>query len=311
MIGFQLDTQIRVHVARQLSHLDERCLRAQGTKSPFFIAEEPIQGPLARGAMDSYVGHLAHPPTQVRLERFPALEGMAGDGIALHVADAVLVLALGSGSKGSAGTRTETPVGSEGAESIREHDLAGLHVVAFDELARVVDEQLLGEATEVPPRGLDAHQPVVLPFVVERLHERAPRIAKGDDAKKDPDPLAGDEHPRLTEVRLHLFARRRFESNGGHGAGPNLAPKRRHGPLDGSQRHFQPELASQLLANHIGVAVVLHVLLGNPLRPGIQHLAPSRSPVRLPSAGIEVPLYGVLADAELARDPFGAPALAM
>jgi hypothetical protein len=87
------------------------------------------------------------------------------------------------------------------------------------------------------------------------------------------------KHARLTEVRLHLFAGRHLESDGSHGAGMYLAAKRRHGSLDGSQRHFQIELASKLPTNHISVAVMLYVLFGNPLRPRVQRFALSRPPV--------------------------------
>jgi hypothetical protein len=67
----------------------------------------------------------------------------------------------------------------------------------------------------------------------------------------------------------------------------------------------------QLLANDIGVAAVLQVLLGNPLRALIQRPAPSRLTVGLPSTDARLALHGALADAQFTRYAFGVPALAM
>ena len=77
---------------------------------------------------------------------------MPGDRVPLYVAHTVLVLALRPSSKGRARTGTETPVGSEGAEDLRELHLAGLLIVVLDQLAGVVDEHFLGEALKVASR---------------------------------------------------------------------------------------------------------------------------------------------------------------
>jgi hypothetical protein len=44
--------------------------------------------------MDPPVGDLAQPPGQMRLQPIPAREAVPGDGVALDIADAALVLAL-------------------------------------------------------------------------------------------------------------------------------------------------------------------------------------------------------------------------
>src|SRR5258706_1654860 len=163
-----------MHAAHQLLHLNEGSFWSQRSKCAGLVAEEPIYRSLTGGAVDSHVSHLAHPPRQVSLKGFPAVECMPGDGVSLHVAHPVLVLTLRSSSEGCTGPRPEAPVGSEGAKDSGELHLVGLLIVVFDQLAGVVDKHFLGEALEVPPRGFHAQQPIIPTLMSKRLDERAP-----------------------------------------------------------------------------------------------------------------------------------------
>jgi len=64
---------------------------------------------LADGAMHPDVGDLARPSVEMRLECRPARKDVTGNGVALDVADAALVLALGARPIRRAGPRPETP----------------------------------------------------------------------------------------------------------------------------------------------------------------------------------------------------------
>src|ERR1700751_5852028 len=61
------------------------------------LALEPCQRHFAGGAMHPLVGDLAHPPVEVTLQRRPADEVMAGNGVALDIADAAFVPGLRRG----------------------------------------------------------------------------------------------------------------------------------------------------------------------------------------------------------------------
>jgi len=64
----------------------------------------------ARRAVDTYVRHPALPLGEMRLECLAAREGMPRDHVLLHVADAILRLALCARPIRCAGARTEAPM---------------------------------------------------------------------------------------------------------------------------------------------------------------------------------------------------------
>lgn len=94
------------------------------------------------------------------LERGEAVEGPARDGIALHVADARLRLALCACSIRAAGTRRDAAVGTERAECrVDVHD-ARLAVAPEDQRAGIVDEHRLCDVAEVQERARKALPPI-------------------------------------------------------------------------------------------------------------------------------------------------------
>ena len=96
---------------------------------------------------------------------------MAGDGVLLHVAHAVLSLALGTGAKRRARPRSNVPVPAERLEPAVEPNLARLRVVLVDQRFGVVDEQRLRPSSEMGKRGLDAGEPRALALVPKRARE--------------------------------------------------------------------------------------------------------------------------------------------
>ncbi len=128
-VSVDLDRAVVVNDATQLADLPERRPAIQSLQSLGLIAAEPLGRRLAGGAMDAQVRHLAHPPVQVRLHGLPAGEAMAGDGVALDVANPALILAFCPGSEGRARPRPEAPVPGEGMEAGIELDLARLPVI--------------------------------------------------------------------------------------------------------------------------------------------------------------------------------------
>src|SRR3546814_16474457 len=102
--------------------------------------------------MDPAVGDLARPARQVRLERRPALEPSTGDGVALHVADPALVLALGAGAVGSAGARPEPPVPGARMQLGVEPNLGRRRAVILDHYPGVIRQHLARDTTEQQDR---------------------------------------------------------------------------------------------------------------------------------------------------------------
>ena len=116
--------------------------------------------------MHALVGNLPVPSLKVRDERTPALEAAASDGVALHVADAAFVLALGSRPVGRAGPNLEAPVPREGVELGSSHT-SRRAASCTHQRPGVIEQHLLGHAAEVAERGLDTVEPGRLPLVPE------------------------------------------------------------------------------------------------------------------------------------------------
>src|ERR1700751_1966257 len=106
------------------------------------LALEPCQRRFASGAMHPLVGDLAHPPVEVPLQRRPADEVMPGDGVALDIADAALVLAFCAGSVRCASARMEAPMVGKGEQTIIEPYLAGGRVMVIHQRPRIVEQHL-------------------------------------------------------------------------------------------------------------------------------------------------------------------------
>src|SRR3954451_20408039 len=234
------------------------------------VALEARDRRLAGRAVDAPVGHLAHPPGEMRLERRPAREAPPGDGVALDVADPALVLALGPRPVGCAGPRPHAPVARERVQPLVEDHLTGLRVVVRDQRAGVVEQQLARHAAEVAEGALDPVEPRRLPLVPERSDQGAARVAESRDEQEAPDGLAPDHHAPPAEVDLHLPARRGLEPHRRASLGRQLTPEMRDRPLDGAEADADLVLGKELLPHHIGVAPVASEVLGEPGSPPVE-----------------------------------------
>ena len=308
VVGVHVHAAVVLHPPRQLAHLPERRPAGQRPQRRRLVALEARDRRLARGAVHARVGHLAHPPGQVRLQRRPAREAPAGDGVALDVADAALVLALGAGAVGRAGHRPHAPVAGEGVQALVERHLARRPVVVLDERPGVVQQQLARHAAEVAEGALDPVQPRRLPLVPEGADVHPARVAQRGDEQVDPHRLLADPHRPLAEVDLQLPPRRRLEADRGQRFRRELAPQVGHRPLDRAQADRDAQLGRELLAHHVGVAPVPPEPLSQPRPVPGQQPRPRRRAVRCPAARGEVAPHGLAVAAQLGRDPSRAPA---
>src|SRR6266851_5156130 len=143
-VAVDRDRAICLHPAHQLAHLAERRPAIKRPERRRLLLLETHQRHLAGGAVNPPVGDLAHPPVEMRLERRPARESMAGNGVALDVADAALVLALGAGPIRRASVRMEAPIAGKGVQTMPPTPPDAVDSAAIGQLARLL----------VPTRGL-------------------------------------------------------------------------------------------------------------------------------------------------------------
>jgi hypothetical protein len=308
VVGVHVHAAVVLHPPHQLAHLPERRLAARGAERPRLVAPEARDRRLARRAVHAPVRHLARPPDQMDLQRRPAREAAARDGVALDVAHAPLVLALGPGAERRTRHRSHVPVAGEGVEARVEHHLPRARVVALDQRTGVVEQHLRGQPAEMAERALDTLEPGRLPLVPEGADVDPARVAQRGDEQVDPNPLHAERHPALAEVDLHLPARRRLEAHRGQRLRREFAPQGRHGALDRAQADLDAQLGRQLLAHHVRVAPVAAQALGQPRPVPGQRPRPPRRAARPPAPRGEVALHGLAAAAQLGRDPPRAPA---
>jgi hypothetical protein len=100
-IAIDLDRAIALRTPDELTHSLERWYPGDRFKRLCFGMLEPIDRCLAGRAMYAHIGDVPRPGLKVRLEGFAAREAAAGDRVSLHVADAVLGLALGAARYGA------------------------------------------------------------------------------------------------------------------------------------------------------------------------------------------------------------------
>src|SRR5205085_5543382 len=102
----------------------------------------------AGGAMHALIG-MYQPAGALIGEVGVAQEGPTVEEIPAEIADRPLHLALGLGSVGTAGPDAEAPVGSEAEELwILEQPAAGRPVILDDHALHLIEEDLVGDATE-------------------------------------------------------------------------------------------------------------------------------------------------------------------
>ena len=209
-----------MHPAGQLAHLQERRLgRPAAAAPPLSRSKRAIGGspvvPCTRTSATSRIQRARCASSAAQ-----DCEAVAGDGVALDVADAALVLALGARAVRRARPRRHAPVAAEGVEAVVERHLAGLRVVVVDQRLGVVEQQLARHAAEVPERALQALQPRRLPLVPEHARRSCGASSPAWPRTGGPwtcSPPTGTRS--AAEVDLQLLAGRRLEAHRGQRLG--------------------------------------------------------------------------------------------
>lgn len=90
-VAVDLDGAVALHPTRELARLAERWPAVNRLQRRRLVALEPRKRRLAGRAVRPPIGDLAHPPLEMGFERRPTGKDMAGDRVALDIADAALV----------------------------------------------------------------------------------------------------------------------------------------------------------------------------------------------------------------------------
>ena len=274
MVGIDVDAGVVLHAPGQLAELAKRGTTVQQAQRLLLIALEPHHRRLAGRTVHPRVGHLAHPPGQVRLERAPRCEAPAGNGVVLDVTDTALVLTLGASTVGRTRDRPHVPVAGKACRrSVNSTSRVAASVVP-DQRTGIVEQQLAWQTAEMAERALDPLQPLV----AERRRIDPPRVAKrGHKQEHLARALALDGHPALTEIDLQLATWRGLEPHRQRFCG-QLAPQMRHRTLDRAKADGDAQFRRQLLAHHVRIAPMTPQPLREPVSVPRQQAGTGRNP---------------------------------
>ena len=263
---------------------------------------------LASGAMDPLIGDLAGPLREMRLQSCKAVEGASGNRVALHVADAALVLALRSGAIRSAGLDLKPPVPGEGMELRVHHDFAAGDVMAQDQRAGIVEQHLLRHTAECREGAFHSLKPVLLALAGERPHVDATGIAERRHEERHQPRCATDLDPSLPEVYLQLLTRSGLEPHRRPGLRPQFLTQMGHRPLDRAQAHLNALLGCKFLTDNICIAGMAPEPFLQPRLQTIQRFRARGRSGPVPSPFLQPPSRRRSRTTKLRRDPAGTPA---
>src|SRR3954469_23713385 len=273
----------------------------------YLITCEADDRRLAGRAVDTNVRNLTLPSVEMRLECFPTWEGMTGNRVLLHIADAVLRLALRARPIWRAGARTEAPMFCEGYKLVVELNRPAHRVVAHDKRAWIVHQHFLRHTAEGRECALEPGEPMLLPLGPERTHMEPSRVPERRHEHECLHFRPSDLDQALPEVDLQLPTRWR------------LKPRRRqrlrlqrlaiglHGALQRPPADCHAFLGQQVLAHHIGIAAMPNEPLAKPALKAVELLLPLRRLERLHTARRNVVFHSVMAAAQLPRNPLHTP----
>src|ERR1700730_9072539 len=115
-------------------------------------------------AVNAHLGHFPRPGIEVRFEGFPRCKAAAGNGVFLHITDAVLGLACASAIRRTR-SWSESPVLGKGQQLVVEHHAARDSIMIHNQCPSVVEQNLIGSK---PSKGaLQARKPAFLALVAE------------------------------------------------------------------------------------------------------------------------------------------------
>jgi hypothetical protein len=307
-VGVDLDRAVVADHAHQLPQAAERRPVPERFQPMPLVALEASHRRLAGRAVRAHVRDVALPFGEVRLERFPACEGVSRDRVLLHIADAALGLTLRAGPVWRTSSRRKTPVLGECDQLVVELDRAARRVVAHDQRARVVHQHLFRHAAESRERALEPRKPALLLLMAERPHMAPARMPESRHEHERLDLGAADLDQTLTKVDLQLPARRRLEPRRSQRLSLQRLPIRLNRALHRPQADRQSLLGEQILPHDVGIAAMAQEALAQPVIVPVEHLRPRWRLERHHAARRHVMLHRVVAAAQLPRDPLDAPA---
>src|SRR5208282_3356469 len=226
----------------------------QGAQGLALVTLEADAGLFLGGAVNSLVGNLDRPPSQVTLQVLEGSERATSQSIVLDVADTPFNLPFGPRAARTTGLGCHASVAAERLKPWIPDHLAGLAIVGDHQRRGIVTEDLLGEAPEMLKGTFQALEPVVLSLCEEGPAIKPARVSQHGGHQINLDGLIGDLDDLFTEVDLDLLARRGLEPDSGQRPGPFLLTQGRHGPLQGPQVDMDPS-GGQFLLNDDGVSL--------------------------------------------------------
>ena len=306
-VAIDLNGTVGLHTPDQFARGLEGRPTADRPQCLRLTVPKPLNRWLASGAMLAQIGDLPCPSLKMRFKSFPARESAASNRIPFYVANAVLGLALGPGSIWRAGARPEAPVLGKRGQLVVEHDRARRGIVLHDQGARIIQQHFFGHAAELHEGAFQAIEPALLPFVAECSDMVPARVAQRGDEQVGANLAAADLDQPFAKIDLQLFAGRRLEPHRGARFRRKLLAIALHRTFDCAQADDDAFLGCQLLADHVGIAVVLPQTLLEPALLAIERLFALRLSIGRPAAGRDIVLHRVAANPELSGNPFATP----
>ena len=256
-VRIHLDTGFAAHHPLQFSRQGKGRLAGKRLQGCALVALKAQPRRLCRRPMAAHVGHLSLPAHKVGRQGLPTGEDVAGQRVLLHIAHAVLVLALGLGPEGRAGLGRETPMPGKGQQAFVERHFTRLHVMRENQRPGVIQQHLARDAAEVGKGAFQARQPGRLSLVAKGRHISEPRIAqcRHEHMHLLPGPI--DLYRGRAKINLQLLPRRRLEAYRRPRLRRPFRPVAPAGPFHRAQAHQDALLPLQFLAHHVAVAAVL------------------------------------------------------
>jgi len=249
-VGIYVDPGIGGHLAQEAAQSKVCGMVAYRSQSHLLGPGEPVSRALMCGPMCALVGDICHPLLQVTIQVGVIIKGKAAQGVAFDIAHPVLDLAFGSCPVGLAGPGADTPVIAEGSKLRVEDRFPAL--LALDQGAGVVCEDLLRDTAEMVEGALKASDPVPLPHGTEHHGKGSPGEPKRRHEHVSFLLNASNLEPLLPEIDLHLAARRSFKAYRGPTGHHQVLPEGLQRPVHSAKASHHPS-DREFLAEDIAI----------------------------------------------------------
>lgn len=162
------------------------------------------------------------------------------------------------------------------------------HVMANDQGARIVHQNVLRHPAERHKGALKPREPTRLLLMPKRANMQASRVSQRCDEDEDLHADAADRHQTLTEVDLKLAPRRRLEADAGQCLGLERLTEGTNCALQRPQAYREPFLGQQVLPQNVGVSTMPKEPLTQPILMAIQSLRTDRRLEGLKAFGCQI-----------------------